>query len=241
MPKAKQKLVDAWVELRQSDSKNMQDEDWLNRWQKNQIGFHDTQVNEHLTRFISHYDLKPGATLFLPLCGKSADIIWLARQGFEVIGVELSDIAIESFFAEQGLPWQQLESECFVMRRSDNICLLEGNFFDLQSDDLGDCNLVYDRAALIALDQSNRRRYVEWMHSLIDDSATMLLITLDYDQSQMNGPPFAVSQNEVEHHYGQTFQIDILTQTEIVDDSPRWRDKGLSSLVETVYQLRRKR
>ena len=219
----------------------MHDEDWLRRWQKNQIGFHDAEVNSHLTRYISNFDLNPGSTLFLPLCGKSADIGWLAQQGFQVTGVELSEIAIRAFFTEQKLQFQQLKLERFIMRRSDNICLLEGDFFDLQRENLDNCSLVYDRAALIALDQSNRQRYVDWMHSIIGENADMLLITLGYDQTEMNGPPFSVPQTEVELHYGQAFNIDILEQTEIVDDSPRWRDKGLSSLIETVYQLRRKR
>jgi thiopurine S-methyltransferase len=222
------------------ESNNMQDKDWLSRWQKNQIGFHDTQVNEHLTQHVFDFDLKSGDTVFLPLCGKSSDIAWLAQQGFQVIGVELSSIAIQSFFAEQELLCQQVESERFVMRRSGNICLLEGNFFDLQREDLGECNLVYDRAALIALDQPNRQRYVDWMLSIIGENSNILLITLDYDQSEMNGPPFAVSQAEVASYYEKTFQIDIVTKTDIVDESPRWRVKGLSSLIETVYQLSRK-
>ena len=218
----------------------MHDEDWLSRWQKNQIGFHDTQVNGHLIQYISDYGLKPGDTVFLPLCGKSSDITWLAQQGFQVIGVELSEIAIKSFFTEQKLSYQQFDTGCFVARKSGNICLLEGNFFDLHREDLGGCSLVYDRAALIALDQLNRQQYVDWMLSIIGENAEMLLITLDYDQSEMKGPPFAVSQTEVRLHYEQTFQIDIIEQIEIVDESPRWRDKGLSSLIETVFQLRRK-
>lgn len=218
----------------------MQDKDWLIRWQKNQIGFHDTEVNGHLKRYISNSDLKPGDTVFLPLCGKSTDITWLAEQGFQVVGVELSAIAIQSYFSEQGLSYEQIESGPFIARISGNIRLLEGSFFDIQLEDLGSCNLVYDRAALIALDESTRAKYAEWMHSIMGDKADSLLITLDYDQSEMKGPPFAVSTNEVMRHYGQAFQIDTLLQTEIVDESPRWRAKGLSSLVESVYKLGRK-
>ncbi|MFT4607532.1 MAG: thiopurine S-methyltransferase [Urechidicola sp.] len=218
----------------------MQDKDWLIRWQQNQIGFHDTEVNSHLKRYISDSDLKPGDIIFLPLCGKSADITWLAEQGFQVIGIELSAIAIESYFSEQGLHYEQLESGSFIARVSGNIRLLEGNFFDLQREDLANCSLVYDRAALIALDEPTRTRYAKWMQSIMGDKADMLLVTLYYNQLEMNGPPFAVGTNEVTQHYGPTFQVDIMLQTEIVDDSPRWRAKGLSSLVESVYQLGKK-
>jgi thiopurine S-methyltransferase len=218
----------------------MQDKDWLIRWQQDQIGFHDTEINSHLKRYISDSDLKSGDTIFLPLCGKSADITWLAEQGFRVVGVELSAVAIESYFSEQGLSYQQLESGPFIARISGNIRLLEGSFFDLKREDIGDCNLVYDRASLIALDESTRARYAQWMQSIMGDKADILLITLDYDQSEMNGPPFAVSTDEVTRHYGPAFQVDTMLQTEIVDESPRWRAKGLSSLVESVYQLGQK-
>ncbi len=218
----------------------MQDKDWLIRWQQNQIGFHDTEINSHLKRYISGSNLKSGDTIFLPLCGKSADITWLAEQGFQVVGVELSAIAIKSYFSEQGLNYEQLESGPFIDRVSGNIRLLEGSFFDLQRENLADCSLVYDRAALIALDEPTRARYAEWMQSIMGDKADMLLITLDYDQSEMNGPPFAVSTDEVVRHYEQAFQVHTMLQTEIVDESPRWRSKGLSSLVESVYQLEQK-
>lgn len=216
----------------------MQDEDWLSRWQQNKIGFHDTQVNSHLTRYIADYGLSSGDTVFLPLCGKSPDIAWLARQGFQVVGIELSDIAIKDFFSEQELEYQQSESDRFIIRKSGNICLLEGNFFDLKSTDLGNCKLVYDRAALIALDATPRLRYIEKMQSIIGESTDMMLITLDYNQAEMDGPPFAVSPAEVKRHYEQRFQIDQLQQTQILDESPRWRKKGLTSLIETVYCLR---
>jgi thiopurine S-methyltransferase len=215
----------------------MQDKDWLVRWQKNQIGFHDIAVNGHLKRYISDSDLKSGDTIFLPLCGKSADITWLAEQGFHVIGVELSAVAIESYFTEQGLSYEQFESGPFIARSSGNIHLLEGSFFDLRRENLTDCSLVYDRASLIALNQPTRERYAQWMQSIIGDKADILLITLDYNQSEMNGPPFAVSTDEVMHHYGQAYNVDTIVQTEIVDESPRWRVKGLTSLVESAYQL----
>jgi|TARA_B110000977_G_scaffold165260_1_gene212327 thiopurine S-methyltransferase len=216
---------------------NMQEKDWLIRWQKNQIGFHDAEVNSHLKKYISASDLKPGDTIFLPLCGKSADITWLAEQDFQVIGVELSAIAIESYFSEQGLSFDRVESGRFITRSSRNIHLLEGSFFDLRHQDLGDCSLVYDRASLIAFDEPTRTRYAQWMRSIIGNDTDILLVTLDYNQSEMNGPPFAVSTHEIMRHFESAFQIDIIRQTEIVDESPRWRSKGLSSLVESVYQL----
>lgn len=217
----------------------MKTTDWLNRWQSNQIGFHEADVNTYLKRYISRFNLAQGDRVFMPLCGKARDIAWLADQGFEVIGVELSSIAIESFFTELKLFYQQIESDRFIIRKAQNITLLEGDYFDLKSEDLQDCQLIFDRAALIAIDQTHRAKYCQHMKNITPGCNNMLLITLDYDQAVMQGPPFAVPQSEVFEHYQNDYKIEVLEKNEVVDEQPRWRDKGLVSLIETVYELKR--
>lgn len=217
----------------------MQAEDWLARWRENRIGFHEGGVNPYLRRYINEFKLKPGDRIFMPLCGKAHDIAWLAGQGYEVIGIELSDIAIESFFAEFNLQYQQFRSDRFVMRKSDNIILLQGDYFDLQSDDLEACKLVYDRAALIAIVESSRNRYCSHMQSITPDDCDMLLVTLDYDQTQMSGPPFSVCREEVFSHYQSGYQIQVVEENDVLDEQPRWRTQGLTTLQETVFQLKR--
>lgn len=217
----------------------MQAKDWLARWQENRIGFHQGDVNSHLKRYIDNFNLEPGDRIFMPLCGKAHDIAWLARQGYEVIGIELSSIAIESFFEEFNLQYQQFQSDRFVMRKSDNIILLQGDYFDLQSEDLEACKLVYDRAALIAIDESNRSRYSSHMQSITPGDCDMLLVTLDYDQAQMSGPPFSVSREEVYKHYQSDYQIQVMDENEVLDEQPRWRKQGLTTLRENIFQLER--
>lgn len=217
----------------------MQPKDWLDRWQKSQIGFHQNEVNGYLRRYLDQFDLSPGDRIFLPLCGKAHDIAWLAEQGYEVIGIELSSIAIESFFSEFKLQYQQFESDRFILRKSGNIMLIEGDYFDLQADDIEGCKLVFDRAALIAIDEANRARYCRHLQDITTPGTEMLLVTLDYDQSIMSGPPFAVSHQEVRQHYQQDYLIDLLEQQDVVDEQPRWREKGLSTLLETAFRMSR--
>lgn len=219
----------------------MQKQDWLDRWQKNQIGFHQDSVNPHLKNHIESFNLNPGDRVFMPLCGKAHDIAWLAKQGFEVVGIEISGIAIEAFFAEYKMQYQQFQSEKFIMRRSGDIMLIEGDYFDLQSEDLAGCKLVYDRAALIAMENQSRDSYCAHMQAITPDDCDMLLITLDYDQAQMSGPPFSVSENEVFEHYQDQYQIEVCEKLQIVDEEPRWRKQGLTSLLESVYRLKRGR
>ncbi|MFA9420757.1 MAG: thiopurine S-methyltransferase [Gammaproteobacteria bacterium] len=215
----------------------MHPDQWLDRWKQNRIGFHESRVNPYLPQYLPRFNLKPGDTIFLPLCGKALDIAWLAEQGFQVIGIELSEIAIISFFTEQGLQYQQFETDQFTLRKSGNISLIQGDYFALEREQLADCKMVYDRASLIAIDEDNRERYCAHMRSIIPVDANMLLITLEYEQAQMNGPPFAVLQQEVEQHYAAHYAVEVLEQNNVIDERPRWRDQGLTHLVESVYRL----
>jgi len=215
----------------------MHHDQWLDRWKQNRIGFHESTVNPHLRRYLPDFNLNPGDTIFMPLCGKAHDIDWIAKQGFQVVGIELSEIAIESFFSEHNLQYQQFESERFTLRKSGNISLIQGDYFDLQQEDLSACKMVYDRASLIAIDEANRSRYCAHMLSILPPSTDQLLITLDYDQAQMQGPPFAVSAQEVGQHYESEYTIDRFEVNDVLDERPRWRDQGLSALTESVFKL----
>jgi thiopurine S-methyltransferase len=212
---------------------------WLDRWEENRIGFHETAVNQHLTTHIPQFNLPAAASVFLPLCGKTQDIVWLAQQGYEVTGIELSQIAIEAFFAENSLEFERFDTDCFSIYKSANISLLQGDFFDLRSQDLAACQLVYDRAALIAMELPDRPRYFEHMLSIIPALSNMLLVTLEYDQTEMLGPPFSVPTDEVCQYYADAFSINLLTRNDVIDARPRWRKVGLTALSESVFRLDR--
>lgn len=212
---------------------------WLDRWKENRIGFHEPTVNQHLQQYFPQFGLPAGASVFLPLCGKAFDIAWIAAQGYEVIGIELSRLAIEAFFEENQLEYERFDSDRFAVYKSANISLLQGDFFDLSNHDLDACSLVYDRAALIAMDQQLRPRYCDHMLSIIPALSNMLLITLEYDQAEMQGPPFAVLKEEVYRNYSEDFSINLLGSNDIIDERPRWRDAGLGALGESVFRLDR--
>lgn len=210
---------------------------WLDRWRENRIGFHETSVNQYLKNYLPRLALPAGATVFMPLCGKALDINWLAQRGYEVIGIELSQLAVEAFFEENSLDYERVVSDRFTVYTSGKIRLLQGDFFDLRNDDLSSCDFIYDRAALIAMELADRPRYYTHMLSVIPRASSMLLITLEYDQSEMPGPPFSVPTDEVYRYYSAAFSVNLLESNEIVDERPRWRKVGLSALRESVFHL----
>src|SRR6056297_3166422 len=123
---------------------------WLDRWQKSQIGFHQNEVNPHLEAYWSDLDLSSGASVFVPLCGKSLDMLWLAGTGHRVIGIELNDIAVKSFFDENKLTPSISSKYPFEVYQYGEIEIWRGNFFTLDKNDLNRVKAVYDRAALVA-------------------------------------------------------------------------------------------
>ena len=212
---------------------------WLDRWKEDRIGFHEASVNHHLQHWFPRLAPAAGSGVFLPLCGKALDLQWCAQQGCEVLGIELSEIAIEAFFDENSIPFEHSRSDRFGIYKADHITLLQGDFFDLTADDLQHCQLVYDRAALIAMEGANRQRYYDHMLSILAPGCDMLLITLEYDQEEMQGPPFSVPTAEMVQHYGNHFSIDMLESNSIIDERERWRKVGLSALQESVFSLTR--
>ncbi|MHA6161279.1 thiopurine S-methyltransferase [Pseudomonas sichuanensis] len=210
---------------------------WHKRWADNQIGFHQPQVNPYLQAHWPALGLAAGAQVLVPLCGKSLDLLWLAAQGYRVLGVELSRRAVEDFFVEHGLVAEVAQRGAFEVWRCGEIELWCGDIFALNAEDVAGCTGLYDRAALIALPPKMRERYM----ALLDDVLPIgkgLLVTLDYDQSLIDGPPFAVGDGEVRAGFS-GWQVDEVEGREILDESPKFLKAGVERLLERAYSVRR--
>jgi len=218
----------------------MKPESWIERWKTGRTGFHLSHTNPWLEKCWAQVAAPAGSTVFVPLCGKSLDLLWLRDQGYQVIGVEISQLAVGGFFAENGMQPRVDHIENFERWRCDGITLLVGDFFNLDSGMLADVASVYDRASLIALPVEMRRKYVEKKRELFASALPTLLITLEYDQQQMSGPPFCVDLSEVEVLYRQRFRISRIISEDILDAEPHFKSKGLTSLIENVYLLQPK-
>lgn len=193
----------------------MDPEFWKARWDSNQIGFHEGEVNRMLAGHMGSLGLAPGATLFLPLCGKTRDIAWLRERGYRITGAELSGIAVSQLFEEMALVPEIVQTGPLRKHSCDGVEIFEGNIFDLTRDALGAIDAVFDRAALVALPLEMRDRYVPHIRT-ISDRAPQLLVTLDYDQSAIAGPPFSISEAEVLSRYGADYEVGLLANEDVV-------------------------
>lgn len=215
----------------------MQLEFWQERWARNQIGFHQEAINLHLESFWPRLQAAPQACVFVPLCGKSRDLLWLRAQGNKVLGVEVSRIAVEAFFAEHELQVTVTQRGAFECWESDGLVILCGDFFDLQAEDVAACSVVYDRASLIALPPDMRQQYVNHLLEILAPATRMLLITLSYDQSLADGPPFSVKTQEVYAYYEAWFRIELVRTVDALDDLPGFKRYGIEQIDESVFLL----
>lgn len=207
---------------------------WHERWERGEIGFHKSRVNPLLQQWWPALELEATAPVLVPLCGKSLDMLWLREQGYPVIGVELSRLALADFISAHALPCQWQSRDGFEVARCDGLDLYCGDFFALQMAHLEQVSVVYDRAALIALPPALRARYVAHLRKHLPVGWKMLLITLEYPQEDRPGPPFSVPDAEVRSLFAGC-GIEVLQECDVLDDHPVFRDQGMTRLSERVY------
>jgi thiopurine S-methyltransferase len=214
---------------------------WHERWQRNEIGFHQQEINAHLQDFWGQLAVPAGGLVFVPLCGKSRDLLWLRARGYRVLGVELSPIAVRDFFAENALTPQVTRQGTFERYEADGLAILCGDFFGLTPELVQGVAGVYDRASLIALPPELRVRYAEHSASILPAGVCTLLVTMEYPQGEMSGPPFSVGEDEVRSLYAARYAVTHLHTQYILAENPRFRERGLSALQEKVYLLEPRR
>lgn len=215
----------------------MKNEFWLNTWEKNDIPFHDSHFNKDLIKFFPEFKLDVGASILVPLCGKSLDMIWLQDQGFHVIGVELSPIACIDFFKILKVEPHISKHNNFIIYEHQNIKLICGDFFKLNRADLPTLHAIYDCKALIALPHSLRIEYASKIIELKNEKTHMLLLTIDTD-CEVKSPPFPVTATEVHNLFGEKFNIQQIKREFVTTAiSENLLQKGFKSLIEESYIL----
>ena len=220
----------------------MESKFWQQRWQEGRIGFHKSDVNPELIKYFSNIALPAGSRVLVPLCGKSIDMVWLACAGYDVVGIELVESAVQAFFAEQNITPTITEltstADKSTLKRyqgqlaAQTITLWAADIFALSTIDIGDIDAVYDRAALIALPANMRADYSRHIVKL-SNNAPQLLITLNYDQSKKDGPPFSITQQQLHQYYSADYKI-----VELASNSSTLNAASEILVIEHVWLLK---
>ncbi len=187
---------------------------WHERWENNQIAFHEGEANPLLVKHFKALSLEQDQRVFLPLCGKTNDIAWLLSQGYRVVGSELSELAIQQLFEELEVEPEITELDKFKLYQITGLEIFVGDFFELTGEILGHVDAIYDRAALVALPEPMRKQYTKHLVE-ITENQKQLVISFVYDQTCLNGPPFSVSNEEVNQHYADIFELTLLESIDV--------------------------
>jgi thiopurine S-methyltransferase len=206
---------------------------WHQRWKKNEIAFHESKANPLLVKYFKELSLAKGSRIFLPLCGKTLDISWLLSHGYRVAGAELSKIAIEQLFMELGVQPNISGVGEVDQWSAKNIDIFVGDIFALSRKLLGPVDAIYDRAAFVAFPEEMRNRYTAHLTE-ITDKAPQLLICYNYDQRVMEGPPFSISNEEINRHYTGKYDLTLVASANVSGGL-----KGKCAAKETVWLLRK--
>ena len=202
-------------------------DDWLERWKIGRTGWHEPAGNRNLR---THWTWS-GRRVLVPLCGKTHDLLWIEAQGNEVVGVELSDLAVHGFFEDNALDYELVDGTLPGFRAvGRNITLYCGDYFDFQDEPF---DAHYDRGALIALSADLRPRYAQHTRALLTDEAAQFVITIEYDQAVCDGPPFSIREEELLGHWPRLRRL--LSVEDIENAPPKFLAAGLQSLHEVVW------
>jgi len=204
---------------------------WLKKWETNDIAFHEKTPNPLMASNFNDLSLTEGSRVFLPLCGKTRDIAWLLHNGYKVAGSELVESAIIQLFNELEMePVISLVDE-LTLYSAKNLDIYIGDIFNMSRDTLGQVDAIYDRAALVALPKTVRKQYTSHLMA-ITENAPQLLISYEYDQAQMDGPPFSVGNKEISQHYNTRYDCKLVS-SELVSGGL----KGKCEASENVWVL----
>lgn len=211
---------------------------WHDRWEEGRINFHKPDFNASLMKYWSEICPNPESDVLVPLCGKSLDLLWLAKQGHQVIGSELVELGVKAFFDENQLLPQVTKIDEIDLWQDKPFTIYQGDHFKIPPVSI-DAKYLYDRAALIALPEDMRTQYVKHLTLIAPNLRSGLLLSLEYDQSQFDGPPYSVPESEVIELFSAEFDIEVIARHPTPDKPPIMRENNVE-LTEVVYKLVRK-
>lgn len=218
----------------------MEFEFWDNCWQRESQPFHLAEAHTFLVKYVQQY-FSADKRVFVPLSGKSIDLVFLSEQGYYPVGVEFNPKAVNRFIEENQL---EFSSQTFsvdddhelVRYHNHTMEVWLADFFDITSEQIGKFRQVYDRAAFIALPEAMRSDYAKHLKSMLAKDATLLLVTMDYVPDEMSGPPFHITLDEIKQQFPEGW-VEELCRCSLLDTHPRWKELELSRLDEVLYKI----
>lgn len=215
----------------------MDAEFWRERWEKGETGWHEGHPNPYLVRYWKEIAPPSGGTVLVPLCGSSVDLLWLRERDAHAVGVELSGIAVREFAEASGLTLTAEQRGKLNRHATRSLEIWEGDIFDLTPGQLPEIDVVFDRAALMALPSRMRDPYARQLQHLAPAAQEMLIVATSSPDASDDRPPFSVDTDEIRAHFGVAYRVETLESNDILSGFPALERRGFRSLTETAYRL----
>ena len=217
----------------------MEPEFWIEGWEQGRTAFDQADPHRWLAEHWATLGAAENSTVFVPLCGKTVDMVWLADQGHKIVGVELSRLAVDQFFEMVDMEPTIETIGPLTAHRSGPYELWCGDLFELPATVYDRVDVVFDRASIVALPPEIRRRYADTLAAQLRSDVAWYLVSFSYDQAEMDGPPFSVTLTEIDELFGAEFSIETLVDESVIERAPGMRERGLTAMRETLSILRR--
>ncbi|XP_077123781.1 thiopurine S-methyltransferase-like [Ranitomeya variabilis] len=217
----------------------LSDNDWKQKWETRNIVFHENHVHQLLVEFIN--EMQNGRrqlNIFFPLCGKAVDMKWLADMGHNVVGVDVCEIGLKEFFSEHNIPYTEeavaeIPGAKVFKSVSGNIALYCCSIYDISHSVIGRFDGMWDRGAFVAVNPKDRERYANIVLSLMAKDCRYLLVTVEYDIKLVRGPPFYVSDSDLQNLLGRSCTLKLLKKINaLTNKQKQW---GLDFFCEKIY------
>lgn len=211
---------------------------WSSRWNAGNTPWQTQGIHRLLDQ---HQELilagKQNARVFIPLCGKAHELLWFYNLGHSVVGVEYVEKSASDFLKESGLPFEETtcpQLQCKVLQTLDRrLQLFVCSIFDFNKECAGTMDIVWDRGALVAVNDEERSRYASVIRSLLSPGFSFALCTVVYDDPSYKGFPRSVPDDEVVKLFG-----GFMTLTKVVQSDEETRHHISSCIVETLWHGR---
>lgn len=194
---------------------------WLDKWEQGMLGWHRDKVDAILQKYLKQLTgERESISILVTLCGKTLDLPWLADQGHDVVGCELSELAGKQLFEENNIPYSVSTVKDFKVFSATNkkLKFYAGDFYKLDASLIGPFDVIWDHNAFGAVSPDDRSRYIEILTSLlVPHRGKILLSNYEYDQSKRNVAPYSLNTLQIKEYFGSSYEVELLERMDYND------------------------
>jgi methyl halide transferase len=171
--------------------------DWQKHYDENDLRWDLGQVAPPFVRLWEEKKLGQGRVI-IPGCGRGHEVLFLARNGFQVTGLDFAPGAVDSL--SLSLKDNGLQAD-----------VLHQDFFQLDENHISHYDLMLEQAFFCAIHPSKRSAYVATAARILREGA--LLAGLFYETDEEGGPPYNTTPADILEHFSDEFHIEALEKT----------------------------